>query len=124
MSFNNVLKNSTTNGSSDEEDESNKSTKAIRKKSMSMNDNEIRNKIIIRKIKRRSNSCIFRRKDFYGNIISKGNKNYKVTFRDMVTINPLSEVIPVLKFRYSDEKFESNVGRVELARCDCKCIII
>jgi hypothetical protein len=123
MSYN-VFIHSTNNGSTDEIEEENKSPKALRKKSISMNDIDIRNKLFIRTHKK-SNSCIFRRRDFFGNIINKENKQYKVTFRDLVTIKPLTEVVPVVKFRYSDTKIieSSNVDKVEMAKCECKCLI-
>jgi hypothetical protein len=118
---NNVLVYSTTKGSADEAEDTKQKT-VMRKKSMSMENTEIRNKIMIR-LSRKTNSCNFARKDFFGNIISKDFKEQKVSFRDLISLKPLTEVVPVQRIRYSDNRIDNTVGRVEMAKCECKCLI-
>jgi hypothetical protein len=122
MSGNNVFVYSTTLGSI-EETEDNQNIPVLRKKSISMNDNEIKNRMKIRLVHRKSNSCSNIRKDGYGNIISKNNKNYKVSFRDGISCKPLTEVIPFKKILYTNETTNAHVGKVEMAKCECKCLI-
>jgi hypothetical protein len=112
---------STTQGSGDEAEDTKQPT-IMRKKSMSMENSEIKNKTIIR-LNRKTNSCNFGRKDVFGNIISKELKEQKVSFRDLISLKPLAEVVPVARIRYSDIRIDDTVGRVEMAKCECKCLI-
>lgn len=120
-SNNNVFIYSTTQGSGDEADE-HKHQNVMRKKSMSMEPKEIR-KIKNIKLHRKTNSCTFSRRDVYGNLISKEFKQQKVTFRDMISLKPLTEVVPVKRIRYSDNRIENPIAKVEMAKCQCTCLI-
>lgn len=58
------------------------------------------------------------RKDAYGNIIKKGNKKIKVTFKDKMN-KPLLEIIEIQCIKkYNDDSSTSNN-----TNCQCACII-
>jgi hypothetical protein len=66
------------------------------------------------------------RKDVLGNAIIKGTKNYKVTFRDKTSNEPLTEELTVKSYKryYNNTENDYVEQKVKVTCCYCKCIIM
>jgi hypothetical protein len=66
------------------------------------------------------------RSDVFGNPIVKGNKNYKVTFRDKTSIVPLTDEIGIKSYKkyYNDTENDQAEQKVKTACCGCGCVIM
>ena len=58
------------------------------------------------------------RKDVYGNVISKGKKNFKISFIDNVSPKKLAEIILIDSFKSSNKRGSSD------GVCGCHCLVI
>ena len=58
------------------------------------------------------------RKDAYGNVISKGKKNFKISFIDNVSPKKLAEIILIDSFKSINKRGSSD------GVCGCHCLVI
>lgn len=58
------------------------------------------------------------RKDAYGNVISKGKRNFKISFIDNVSPKKLAEIILIDSYKSSNKK------RSDDGVCGCHCLLM
>ena len=58
------------------------------------------------------------RKDAYGNVISKGKKNFKISFIDNVSPKKLAEIILIDSFKSTNKRGSSD------GVCGCHCLVM